>query len=269
MDAAALLITSSLLAQSQAPDDASAAPFRLEAALDLWLPRLEGDFTDSGAEIDVRTTDLHDSETAPAGSLTLSRGALAVELRGFSFTTEGRGAATEAYALGGMPVSAGDVVDSAFSWWSAGAEVRYDVLERHRGAANGTDFTLFALGSLDVQSVTRDLANETTDALTRAKEAFFVAELGGGFRLAFDTKDRLPLLTRVEILAKAGVGLSIPMGDGEFGGATRIEAQFTGWLGEQTAVYLGYRLVGASLTGEDMEMTASLQGLRAGFRHEF
>ena len=267
MDAAALLITSTL--HAQAADAGETAPFRLEVAIDLWLPRLEGDFTDAGAEVDVRATDLHDSETAPAGSLTLTRGALAVELRGFSFSTEGRGPAGEDYALGGIAVSAGDTVDSAFSWWSAGAEVRYEFLERHRGASNGTDFSLFALGSLDVQSVTRDLANETTGDLARAKEGFFVAEVGGGFRLAFDTGGGFPLFRRVEILSKAALGLSLPFGDGEFGGATRIEARFTGWLDERSAVYIGYRLVGASLTGEDLEMTASLQGLRAGFRHEF
>ena len=34
-------------------------------------------------------------------------------------------------------------------------------------------------------------------------------------------------------------------------------------------VYGGYRLVGASLTGEELEMTASLQGLHAGLRYEF
>ena len=96
-----------------------------------------------------------------------------------------------------------------------------------------------------------------------------MAEIGGGFRLAFDTKSGFPLFRRAAVSGKAAVGASIPMSDGDFGGASRIEARFSGWITESAAVYIGYRLVGVSLSGEEMEMTGSLQGLCAGFRYEF
>jgi hypothetical protein len=272
MDAAALLISTSLHADgpagaAPAPDDGA---FRLELAIDLWMPRLEGDFTDAGAEIDVRDVDVHDTEVVPAGALTLTRDRLKVELRGFSFATEGLDTAAGPFTLGGLPVAAGDVFDSSFSWWSAGAEVSYELLRPHRDGTNGTDFSLFLLASLDVQSVTRDIADLTSGAApATAREAFVAAEIGGGFRLAFDTRASVPLFRRVEVAARAAAGAAIPMGDGDLGTASRVEARFTGWIADDLAVYGGYRLVGASLTGEELEMTASLQGLHAGLRYEF
>ena len=115
----------------------------------------------------------------------------------------------------------------------------------------------------------RDITDLTTAETTTADEAFVVAEIGGGFRLAFDTKSGFPLFRRAAVSGKAAVGASIPMSDGDFGGASRIEARFSGWITESAAVYIGYRLVGVSLSGEEMEMTGSLQGLCAGFRYEF
>lgn len=272
MDPAALLLTSSLLGDPPAAGDAAASGFELELALDLWMPRLEGAFTDTGAaggEVDVRDLDVHDTEAVFAGALRLTRERVQVELRGFSFATEGRGQAVDAFTLGGLTVAAGDTIDSSFSWWTAGAEVSYEAYRPYHDGANGTHFALFVLGSLDVQSVSRDIRDITSGGVTTAREAFFAAEMGGGFRLAFDAKAGFPLFRRAEIAARAGVGLSVPMDDGELGGATRVEATFTGWLGERLSLYGGYRLMGASLTGEELEMTTSLQGLMAGFRYEF
>jgi len=244
--------------------------FRLDVAIDLWMPRLEGDFTDAGAEIDVRDADVHDTEAVFSGALALTRDRVKVELRGFSFATEGADTAAEAFTLGGLAVAAGDAFDSSFSWWSAGAEVSYEFLRPHRNASNGTDFSLFLLASLDVQSVTRDIANLTTGAPpATAREAFLAAEFGGGFRLAFDARPGFPVFRRAEVSAKASAGASLPMGDGDFGSAARVEARFTGWITPDLAVYGGYRLVGASLSGEELEMSTSLQGLMAGFRYEF
>lgn len=271
MDPAGLLLSTALLADAPSDDPVPATDtaFRLEAAIDLWFPRLEGQFTDAGTEVDVRATDLHDSEQAPAGALTLIRDRVRIELRGFSFATEGRMPAEEDFTLGGVGFEVGDTIDSGFSWWSAGAEVSFDIVERHRKAANATDFSLFVLGALDVQSVTRDLADIGTGEVARAREGFLVALVGGGVRLRFDTRPSFPIFRAAEIAAKGAVGISMPFGDGEFGGATRIEAMVTGWFDDRTAIYLGYRLVGASLTGDELEMTTSLQGLRVGFRHEF
>lgn len=270
-DPASLVLVGSL--QGDAPAVAAAEPpFRLELALDLWMPRLEGTFTDTGAgggEVDVRDVDVHDTEAVFAGALRLTRDRLQVELRGFSFATEGRTQATDAFTLGGLTVAAGDTFDSSFSWWSAGAEVSYEAYRPHHDGANGTHFALLVLGSLDVQSVSRDIRDLTSGGVTTAREAFFTAEAGGGFRLAFDAKAGFPVFRRAEIAARAGVGLSIPMDDGELGGATRIEACFTGWLNDRLSLYGGYRLMGASLTGDELEMTTSLQGLMAGFRYEF
>jgi len=261
MDAAALLLSTAVQGEPE--------PFRLVASLDLWLPRLEGDFTDAGAEVDVRDPDLHDPEASFAGALALVGDRVRVELRGFSFATTGGAAAETAFRLGGVDFAAGDLVDSSFSWWSAGAEVSYEALRVARDGANGADFGLFLLGSLDVQSVGRSLANLSSGLATDAREAVFAAEVGGGFRLGFDTRADFPLFRAIEISGKGAIGASIPMGDGEIGGATRIEACFSGRVGERASLYLGYRLVGLGLTGEEMEMTGSLQGLRAGFSYEF
>jgi hypothetical protein len=267
-DLASLLLLGSL--QGEPPAAAPAEPaFRLELALDLWLPRLEGEFNDNGAKVDVRDVDVHDTEPSFAGALRVIRDRVQVELRGFSFRTEGNTVADTAFTLGGVTVDAGDRFDSSFSWWSAGAEVSYEVLRPHHDGPNNTDFALFVLGSLDFQSVTRDITNITAPASTDAIEAFAVAEFGGGMRLRFDTGRSFPLCKAMEISAKAAAGASIPLDDGDLGGAARVEATFTGFFDEHTAVYLGYRLVGASLTGEEMEMTTSLQGLVAGFRYEF
>ena len=271
-DLASLILLGSL--QGEAPAVApTEPPFRLELALDLWLPRLEGQFNDNGAQVDVRDVDLHDTEASFAGALRIVKDRMQVELRGFTFRTEGRATATDAYTLGGVTVDVGDRFDSAFSWWGAGAEVSYDILRPLEGPLEGqepsTDFALFVLGSLDVQSVNRNLANLTEPASTDANEAFFVAEVGGGLRLRFDTGRSFPLCKAMSISAKGAVGATVPLDNGDIGGAARVEAMFTGWFDEHSSVYLGYRLVGASLTGDEMEMTTSLQGLMAGFRYEF
>ena len=80
------------------------------AAIDLWFPRLEGQLTDAGTEVDVRATDLHDSEQAPAGALTLIRDRVRIELRGFSFATEGRMPVEEDFTLGGVGFEVGDTL---------------------------------------------------------------------------------------------------------------------------------------------------------------
>lgn len=267
-DLASLILVGSL--QGDAPVVAPAVPpFRLELALDLWMPRLEGEFNDNGAKVDVRDVDVHDTEATFAGALRIVRDRIQIELRGFSFGTEGAGTADTAFTLGGVTVGVGDRFDSAFSWWSAGAEISYEMLHPLEGQKTNTDFALFLLGSLDVQSVNRNIANLSVPASTDANEAFFVAEVGGGLRLRFDTGRSFPLCKAMTISAKGAVGASVPLDDGEFGGAARVEAMFTGWFDEHSAIYLGYRLVGVSLTGEEMEMTTSLQGLVAGFRYEF
>lgn len=270
-DLASLVLVGSL--QGDAPAVAAAEPpFRLELALDLWMPRLEGTFTDTGAgggEVDVRDVDVHDTEAVFAGALRLTRDRLQVELRGFSFATEGRTQATDAFTLGGLTVAAGDTFDSSFSWWSAGAQVSYETLRPNRDGPNDADFSLFVLGSLDVESVSRDIADLSSGQSTSAREAFVAAEAGGGFRLSFDTKSSFPVFDGIAISGSAAIGVSLPMGDGDLGGATRIEAMFTGRFGTHAAAYLGYRLVGTSLNGEELEMTTSLQGLMAGFRYEF
>lgn len=267
-DLASLILLGSLQGDAPAAPPAE-PPFRLELALDLWMPRLEGEFNDGGAKVDVRDVDLHDTEASFAGALRIVRDRVQIELRGFSFGTEGAGTADTAFTLGGVTVGVGDRFDSGFSWWGAGAEVSYEVLHPLEGQKTTTDFALFALGSLDVQSVNRNLANLTAPASTDANEAFFVAQVGGGLRLRFDTGRSFPLCKALSISAKAAVGASVPLDDGEFGGAARVEAMFTGWFDAHSSIYLGYRLVGASLTGEEMEMTTSLQGLVAGFRYEF
>ena len=270
MDPGTLALATAISLQTPATQAIPAAdPFRLELAIDLWMPRLEGDFTDAGAQVDVRDVDLHETEAVFAGALTLKRDRVQVELRGFSFATEGSSVATDAFTLGTVTVGTGDAFDSSLSWWSAGAEVSYEASRPQWSATNGTNLSLFLLASLDVQSMSRDITDLTTAETTTADEAFVVAEIGGGFRLAFDTKSGFPLFRRAAVSGKAAVGASIPMSDGDFGGASRIEARFSGWITEGAAVYIGYRLVGVSLSGEEMEMTGSLQGLCAGFRYEF
>lgn len=233
------------------------------------MPRLTGDFTDEGVLVDVSEVDLHESEAVFAGALTLVHDHLRVGLRGFSFATEGATTADEAFTLGGVTVAAGDHFVSGFSWWSAGAEVSYEIDRPYWNATNDTDLSLFVLTSLDVHSISRDLGDSTTGQSTSAHEPFFTLNVGGGFRLGFDTKSTFPLLRRIEISGEAAVGAAVPAGDGEIGVSTDVEAQCTGWLSNTAAIYFGYRRVGVSFDGEELSLTASLQGLRAGFRYEF
>ena len=55
-DLASLILLGSLQGDAPAAPPAE-PPFRLELALDLWMPRLEGEFNDGGAKVDVRDVD--------------------------------------------------------------------------------------------------------------------------------------------------------------------------------------------------------------------
>ncbi|MEI7877032.1 MAG: hypothetical protein WCI96_03815, partial [Planctomycetota bacterium] len=68
MDPGTLALATAISLQTPATQAIPAAdPFRLELAIDLWMPRLEGDFTDGGAQVDVRDVDLHETEAVFAG----------------------------------------------------------------------------------------------------------------------------------------------------------------------------------------------------------
>lgn len=285
MDATALALATSL---ALAPDAAKPAAepqdsFHLEFALDAWIPRLEGDFTDAGAKVDVRDADLHDMEFAPGGTVGVRRDRLFAGLRGFSFSTEGGGVADEAFTLGGATIAAGDEFTSDFSWWSAGAVAEYefyrpyaerptpwsDAREGWTPAANGADLAILALFSCDVQGLSRDLADLSSGARASADETFVTVQAGLGFRFAFDTKESFPIVRRVTLGAKAAYGASIPTGDGDPEGAFRVEAEIAAWFCDEGAAYFGYRYTGGDYDGDDMRLEGSLQGLRAGIRVEF
>ena len=286
MDATALAVATSLaLAQDSAAKEpvAETAAFRLELALDAWVPRLEGDFTDAGAKVDVRDTDLHDSEFAPGGTVGVRNDRLFVGARGFSFSTDGGGVADSAFTLGGMTVAAGDDFTSDFSWWSAGAVLEYefyrpyaerptpwsDARANWTPAANGADLAILALFSCDVQGLSRDLANISSGAGASADETFVTVQAGVGFRFGFSTKESFPVVRRVTLGAKAAYGANIPTGDGDAEGAFRVDAEIAAWFCDEGAVYFGYRYAGGDYDGSDMRLEGSLQGLRAGLRVEF
>jgi hypothetical protein len=258
-------------------------PFRLSLSLEAWFPRLEGEFTDGPADVDVRTPDLHDAEPSFAGALAFRQDRLEVALRGFAFATDGGGAADAAFELGGLSVDAGDDFTADFSWWSVGAEVTYDfyrpLAERPtpwseardgwKPAANATDLAVFALVSADLNQFERTLANLDTGLSTDANETFASLAVGVGFRLSFDTKPSMPLIRRVDLGAKAALGAHLPLGGGDFGVGARIEADIRAHFNEHVAAYFGYRYSGGGFEGEDMTLEGSLQGIRGGIRIEF
>ena len=284
---APLLIASSALAADPAPatapvvDDPSA--FKLSLSIEAWFPRLEGNFVDGPAEVDVSATDLDDSEPSFGGELALTRDRHTVSLRGFATATEGSGPVDGAYTLGGLSVNAGDAVDNSFSWWSAGAQIAYDFYRplaeqptrwsepraNWTAPANNTDLSVFALVSADAQGLQRDLANLTSGLSTDANETFAVINAGLGFRLAFDTKEHFPIVRRVDLGASAAGGAILPMTGGDFGFGVRIEADINFWFCPKGAAYFGYRYIGGSYEGEDLALDGSLQGLRGGIRFEF
>lgn len=287
MDPASLL-ASLALASGDAADAPTAAadepaPFRLELSLDAWLPRLEGNFTDGGAKIDVRTPDLHDMEASFAGELSFMRDRLAVSIRGFSFSTDGGGTADEAFTLGGVSVASGDAFTSEFSWWSAGAEVAYDFYRPLAATptpwsaprdgwtppANGTELSFFGLVSADIDAISRTISDTTTGLASDESDSYLALGLGAGFRFGFDTKESFPIIRRVDITASGALGVSLPVSDGDLGGASRVEADISFWFCREGAAYFGYRLVGGDFDGDAMELDGSLQGLRAGIRLAF
>jgi hypothetical protein len=248
------------------------APFRLVLELDAWRPRLAGDFTDGGGKVDVDAPDLHGAETAFAGSIAARRDRLEVSVRGFAFSTDGGGVANDTFTLGGATVAAGDAFTSEFSWWSAGAAVAYDAwrpLEERPSTRAGTDFSIFLLGSADIAGLSRTVVDSTTATATDADESLLALALGGGFRVAFDTPDSLPLVRRAAIEGSASYGLAIPVSGGDLGTAVRIEASLRAWFCDEGSVRFGYRLVGVDLDGEDMSLAGSLQGLFLGVGIEF
>lgn len=287
MDAAALALSTTLLgdgpAAAAAPSD---APFKLVLDLEAWAPRLEGNFDDGtgpdGDEVDVRTPDLHDMEFVLSGALTARRGRLAVSIRGFSFSTDGGGTADDAFTLGDVAVGDGARFDSGFSWWSAGAEVRYDLYtplaerttawsaprEGFTPPAHATELPVFLVLAADIGSIERSIANLDTGASQDANEAFVTLMAGAGFELSFDTK-ALPLVDRVTVGARAELGLAVPPGDGGFGGAARVDASIGARFACGASAYFGYRFVGVSLDGDEVDLVGSLQGLRAGVSFEF
>lgn len=290
--ASALLVACSLAAEPPvtpvAPpagdaDAASLGGFRLSLSLEAWLPRLEGRFTDGPVGVDVRTTDLHDLETSFCGALELHRDRLSIAVRGFSFSTDGGGDAAAPFTLGGFSVAAGQPIHTAFSWWAAGLELRYDLYRPlaeeptpwsepragWKAPANNTDLAVFTLLAADVESMRRSLANLSTGLAVDAKETFAAVELGGGFRLAFDTKARLPVIRRVEIEGLFAARGVLPTGSGAFSLGARVEAGITAWFCDSGALYFGYRYLGATYEGDEMTLDGSLQGLRGGVRFEF
>jgi len=273
--------STSALAAATPPADPS--EFRLSLALEAWFPRLEGKFTDGPAKVDVRSPDLHDSEPTFSGALRFTRDRLHVEVRGFRFSTDGDGAAPESFTLGGLPVAAGDAIDTSFSWWSAGAQVSYDFfrpLAEQRTPwseprsdwtppANATDLSVFALVSADIAGIERTLANQTTGLSTDARETFAVLDAGIGFRFAFNTKEWFPIVRRVDLGATVAAGAVIPVGGGDFDLGARIEADIKAWFCDAGAVTFGYRYLGGTYDGEDMTLEGSLQGLRLGVEFRF
>lgn len=278
-----LIASSALAADPTTPVADDAGAFKLSLNLEAWFPRLEGNFTDGPADIDVSATDLDDSEPSFAGELGLTRDRLSIALRGFTTATEGRGPAESAFTLGGLSVNAGDALDNSFSWWSAGAVVAYDFYRPlaeqptrwsdpragWTAPANNTDLSVFALVSADVQSMQRELANLASGLSTDANETFAVVNAGLGFRLAFDTKEWFPVVRRVDLGASVAGGAILPMGGGDFGFGARIEADITFWFCKEGAAYFGYRYIGGSYEGEDFALDGSLQGIRGGIRFEF
>lgn len=278
-----LIAGTALSADPAAPVAGDADAFKLSLTLEAWFPRLEGNFVDGPADIDVSAADLDDSEPSFAGELGLTRDRLSVALRGFSMATEGRGPAESAFTLGGLAVNAGDALDNSFSWWSAGALVAYDFYRPlaeqptrwsdpradWTPPANNTDLSVFALVSADLQGMQRDLANLTSGLGTDANETFAVVHAGLGFRLAFDTKEWFPVVRRVDLGASAAGGAILPMAGGEFGFGMRVEADISFWFCPKGAAYFGYRYVGGSYEGEEVALDGSLQGLRGGIRIEF
>lgn len=283
--AAPLLAVSSSLAADPAAATPADAPdaFTLSLTIEAWFPRLEGNFTDGPATIDVNAADLDDSEPSFGGELALTRDRLTVSLRGFTTATEGRGPVDAAFTLGGLSMSAGDAVDNSFSWWSAGALVAYDFYRplaeqptrwsepraNWTAPANNADLSVFALVSADVQGMRRDLANLTSGLSTDANETFAVLNAGLGFRLAFDTKEWFPIVRRVDIGASVAGGAILPVAGGDFGIGGRIEADITFWFCKEGAAYFGYRYLGGTYEGEELTLEGSLQGLRGGIRFEF
>lgn len=279
--------TASTATATSTPLPEAPEPFRLALTLDAWLPRLSGHFTDGGpardAKVDIRDPDLRGSEPTFAGELSVAFDRYDVSLRGFAFSTEGSGPATSAFSLDGVAIAAGAPFSSSFSWWSAGIEVAYDLWrplaerptpwsEPQAGwtpPSNGTDFAILGLVSADLSAIERALTNEATGSGSDAKESFVSVEAGLGFRLGFDAPSGTPVVRRVEIGAKAAAGLTMPMGDGDFGGAARIEAGLTAWFCAEGAATIGYRLVGGSFDGDEMSLDGSLQGLFAGVRIAF
>lgn len=288
MDAGTLALAAAISASdAQAAANAvpEPAPFKLDVSADFWLPRLEGHFTDNGADVDVRAVDVHDSTPSFGGTLGFRSDRIAFSVRGFAFSTTGATDASEAFTLGGITVNQGDAFHSSFSWWGFGGELLYDFYrpnaerpmmwsdarEGWKAPANNTDFSVFTTVSADIQSMARDIVDTTTSDSTTANEAFLTLELGIGVRVGFDTRESFPLVRRMEICGKAQAGLAMPMGSGDssMGTASHIEADATAWFSPQCAAYFGYRLIGLSADAEELSLTGSLQGLRAGIKLEF
>jgi hypothetical protein len=282
--APALLVASAFAANPAAvPPTPDPSEFRLSLALEAWFPRLEGNFTDGPAKVDVRAPDLHDSEPTFSGALALTRDRLRVEVRGFSFSTDGDGAAGDSFTLGGLPIAAGDTIDTSFSWWSAGTQVSYDFfrpLAEQRTPwseprsdwtppANAADLSVFALASADIAGIERTLANRTTGLATDARETFAVLNAGIGFRFAFNTKEWFQVVRRVDLGAAVAAGAIIPVAGGDFDIGARIEADIKAWFCDSGAVTFGYRYLGGTYDGEDMTLEGSLQGLRLGVEFRF
>ncbi|MDI9402400.1 MAG: hypothetical protein QM516_00875 [Limnohabitans sp.] len=262
---------------------ATSSAFRLDFSLEAWLPRLEGDFTDGGGEVDVRTPDLHDNQASFAGELALVRDRLSVAIRGFNFATDGGGTAATPFTLGGVAVASGDAYTSEFSWWSVGAEVSYDLWrplaqepapwstprEDFTPAANGTELAFFGLISADIDAISRTIADSTSGNSSDQSDSYLALEVGAGFRFGFDTKASFPVVRRIDITAKGAFGAAIPVADGDLGTASRVEADISFWFCKEGAAYFGYRLVGGEFDGDVMELDGSLQGLLAGIKLVF
>lgn len=260
------------------PRPSEGVHFRFTA--DAWFPRLDGDVSFRGAEIDVGDDlDLDGTETTFDARLDVRFGRWRLGLSGYSYETSGSVAARSAYTFGGVAVNSGDAVRSDYSIDSIAFEAGFALWrplsdqpwpwsksvrnERNVDAESGGDYR-GDLSFVPLAGVRWIGLEQRLDAPggTARFEGDWLAIYGGlGLELVIRTPETIPFLDRIVISGSAAVGGVISGGSGSM---WQVRAGIDLFITPNIALSGGYQLLEVDADEGGYDASVGLQGLWVG-----
>lgn len=222
----------------------------------VWAPALRGDFKlPASARVDVEAVGADENEIIPAGRFTMRAGEWSIQFRGFGFSLDELGTASEDLTIGGAALGAGDRVrtsiDLAGFDLTAGRAV-WTPLEDTEADVR-IAFDLYAGARL--HSVEASVRPEGGGASSRSDNVWAEPIVGG--RMTLD----LPHGFGVNVSMDAG---GLPLGD-DSSFSWDITVAFSWMMHDKAGVEIGFRHLQMDLSegsgADEFEFDAALAGL--------